>query len=261
MTERTAIDLPHAGISRPVTLIRPSGKTPSGGRPLVVFLPGTGGTAAWADADTNWSAVAERERFVLALPEGLPLDPRKQPKFLTNPPRWNDGSTRPGDRLHTEADDVGFLARLVEELAEDRQRVFVTGFSNGAGMAFRFAAERADLVTAVAPVAGYCWTDSRPTRTVPTLYLVGDTDPLIPLAGGPVRLPWGGSSVMRPTVADTLTRWEQLNGQPARFVLVPGLGHHWPGGKGLLGEKWGGPVGGPMDGTAAVWDFFREAGR
>ena len=124
-------------------------------------------------------------------------------------------------------------------------------------ISIRFAAERADLVTAVAPVAGHCWTDAAPGRPVPTLYVVGDADPLIPLAGGPVRLPWGGPPTVQPSVADTLAKWERLNGEPPRLVVVPGLGHHWPGGTGLLGAKLGGPVGGPLDGTAAVWDFFR----
>ena len=36
--------------------------------PLVVVLHGAGGTAAWADGETGWSAVAAREGFALALP-------------------------------------------------------------------------------------------------------------------------------------------------------------------------------------------------
>jgi polyhydroxybutyrate depolymerase len=262
MADRDELPTDHAGTARRTVLVRPPGRTPPGGWPLVLFLHGTGGTADWADADTGWGEAAERDGFLLALPEGLPPDPAKPPKFLTNPPRWNDGATRPGDRLHTDADDVGYLAAAVGELVgrgeADPGRVFVCGFSNGAGMAFRLAAERAELVAAVAPVAGYCWTDAKPVRPVPTLYVVGDADPLIPLAGGPVRLPWGGPPVTRPAVADTLARWERLNGQPPRTLIVPGLGHHWPGGKGLLGAKLGGPIGGPVDGTAAVWEFFRE---
>ena len=234
---------------RRATVYRPTGPTPAGGWPLVVFLHGTGGTPEWVEADTDWAAAAGRCGFVLALPEGQRPDPAKPPKFLTNPPRWNDRADPAG------ADDVGFLADLVGELAEGA--VFVSGFSNGADMAFRFAAERADLVTAVAPVAGYCWTDVTPSRPVPTFYMVGDADPLLPLAGGPVRLPWG-TTVGRPAVADMLTKWGRLNGRPPRTLVVPGLGHHWPGGRGLMGEKLGGPAGGPVDGTAAVWGFFRE---
>ena len=237
---------------RRATVVRPTGPTPAGGRPLVVFLHGTGGTPEWVEADTDWAAAAGREGFVLALPEGARPHPAKPPKFLTNPPRWNDRADPAG------ADDVAFLADLVGELAGELTGgpAFVSGFSNGAGMAFRFAAERADLVTAVAPVAGYCWTDATPSRPVPTFYMVGDADPLIPLAGGPVRLPWG-TTVVRPAVADMLARWERQNARPSRTLVVPGLGHHWPGGRGLMGEKLGGPAGGP-DGVRLVWAFFAE---
>jgi polyhydroxybutyrate depolymerase len=252
---------PLAVQGRTGLLVRPPGSPPPGGWPVVLFLHGTGGTAAWAAADTGWPAAAERFGFLLALPDGLPPNPAKPPKFLTNPPRWNDGSTRPGDRLHADADDVEFLTAVLDHLVEaegaDLRRAFVCGFSNGAGMAFRLAAERADRVAAVAPVAGYCSATGRASRPVPAFYLVGDADPLVPLAGGPVRLPWGGT-VVRPAVSATLARWAEVSGRPAAAEVVPGLGHHWPGGKGMLGEQLGGPVGGPVDGVGRVWAFFRS---
>lgn len=247
-----------------------------------MFLHGTGGTAAWADDEAGWSATANREGFVLVLPEGLQPDPGKPTKFLTNPPRWNDGSTAPGDRLHTDADDVGFLTAVVDDvlrrMSADSRRVFVSGFSNGAGMAFRFAAERADRIAAVAPVAGHYWVRTKPTRAVPTLYLVGTADPLIPLHGGDVRSPWGGTLTRRPAVAETLQRWAVANGcertawsatadgvrtdvflGPVEFraLFVDGLGHHWPGGRGQLGERIGGAASDRVDATAVIWEFFR----
>ncbi len=249
--------------------------------PVVVFLHGTGGTAAWCDSEVRLVAPALAAGVAVCYPDGVAVNPAREPKFLTNPARWNDGSTRPGDALHTETDDVGFLAALVAELVErgcDPRRVFVAGFSNGAGMAFRFAAERADLVAAVAPVAGYCWTDAVPVRPVPTLYAVGDRDPLIPAAGGPVRLPWGGRTVTRPTVSATLAKWaralscdpEPVAGAlaggvaevtfpgPVPFVAltVAGLGHHWPGGAGQLHPTIGGPQASPFDLNARLLAFF-----
>ena len=142
--------------------------------PVVIFLHGTGGTAEWADTETDWSALARRERFVLVVPEGVPPNPTKAPKFLTNPSRWNDGSTELGQALHTDAADVDFLTAVIQDLIQrglgDPRRVYLTGFSNGAGMTFRFAAERAELVTAIAPVAGYCWVrDPKPARDLGAL--------------------------------------------------------------------------------------------
>lgn len=265
---------------------------PIGSRPVMVVLHGTGGTAAWADDETGWSQFAADRGILVALPDGVPLDPARPPKFLTNPTRWADGSSFvfrppiPGSHVDpgppAEPDDIAFLTAVVADLVArgaDRRRVYLTGFSNGAGMAFRFAAERADLLAAVAPVAGYCWTDAAPARPVPTLYMVGTADPLIPVRGGAVRLPWGGRLVKRPTVAATLEKWAAVNrcGPPVtareaggvredvypgpaemRAVYLDGLGHHWPGGKGQLGVRVGGPVTGVYDGNGLVWEFCRR---
>ena len=227
------------------------------------MLHGAGGSAGFAAEETGWSRVADAEGFAVCYPEGVPVRPEKVPKFLTNPQEWTDGSGRGG------ADDVGFLAAVIDDAARraaiDPRRVYVTGFSNGAGMVFRFAAERPDRVAALAPVAGHCWVaDPRPGRAIPTTYMVGDADPLVPLTGGTARTPWGKAE-NRPAVAETLARWGKGIGQspgsglfPVR--VIPGHGHHWPGGKAMMGERLGGPASGAVDATGEIWRFFREHG-
>lgn len=248
--------LPHGGLDRSYLLHVPPAPGPF---PLVVMLHGAGGSADFAADETGWSGLADREGFAVAYPEGVAVRPEKVPKFLTNPQEWHDGS---GRGRH---DDVGFLLAVLDDLAGviDPGRVYLTGFSNGAGMAFRFAAEHADILAALAPVAGHCWVvDPKPGRPVPTYYMVGDADPLVPLAGGTVRTPWGKVEA-RPAVADTLGRWGKAIGQPPGSELFPvrviaGHGHHWPGGKGLLGERLGGPAATGVDATGEVWEFFRN---
>jgi polyhydroxybutyrate depolymerase len=252
--------------------------------PLVMFLHGAGATAEWADDETGWSLLAEREGFALALPEGLRPDLSSPPKFLTNPPRWNDGSHDVLDS-HLLPDDVAFLTAVIDDIRGrtgiDHSRVFVSGFSNGAGMAFRFAAERADLLAAIAPIAGHCWVAApQPVRPLPTLYLVGSVDPLIPLRGGEVRSPWQHRYVHRPPVADALERWARAMGCESvprreseaagvrvdiypgpvlfRSVTIDGLGHHWPGGKGRLNPRIAGPPSDRVNGTELVWEFFKQ---
>lgn len=224
-----------------------------------MMLHGAGGSAEFAAEESGWSRLADAAGFAVVYPEGVPVKPHKAPKFLTNPQEWNDGSGRGRNN------DVGFLLAVLDDLAgrTDPKRVYVTGFSNGAGMAFRFAAEHADRVAAIAPVAGHCWiADPKPVRPTPTFYLIGDSDPLVPLHGGTARTPWGKIEG-RPAVADTLRRWGQAIGQapgsesfPVR--IIPGHGHHWPGGKALLGERSGGPVATGMDATAEIWEFVRQ---
>jgi len=252
--------------------------------PLVVFLHGTGATAAWGDDESGWSQLAAKAGFVLAVPEALRPDPTSPPKFLTNPQRWNDGSPTAATGM-LKADDVEFLAKVIDDAQTrtgvDPARIFVSGFSNGAAMAFRVAAELSDRIAAVAPVAGYCWLPSpKPARPIPTLYLIGSLDPLVPLRGGEVRSPWQHRYVRRPPVADTLERWAGALGctpmprmesdndgvrmdvypgpVPFRVITIEGLGHHWPGGRGGFNPRIAGPSSDRVHATELVWDFFQQ---
>lgn len=223
------------------------------------MLHGAGGSADLAAEETGWSRLADNEGFAVVYPEGLAVRPERPSKFLTNPQEWNDGSER------GRHEDVGFLDAILDHLQQrfDPSRIFLSGFSNGAGMAFRFAAERAERIAALAPVAGHCWISPKPVRPVPTFYLVGDGDPLVPLHGGTVRTFWGNDE-WRPTVHETLRRWSEAIGHlpgsdffPVK--VLPGHGHHWPGGKVLLGEKLGGPADTSLDATNEIWQFFQRA--
>ena len=254
--------------------------------PTVVMLHGAGGTAAWTLAETGWADKADREGFLLVLPEGLRPDLAKPPHFLDNPSVWNDGSPPlvPAAPL---ADDVGFLDAVLDDVQKsfpvDPRRVYVTGFSNGGGMAFRLGAERAPRYAALAPVAGHCWlADPRPVRPVPTLYLVGSDDPLFPLAGGEIPSPWTGRRIHRPSLADTLRRWAVALGVPpepaatreddgVRTVVyhgphateltahvIRGLGHHWPGGRGQFNPRIAGPASDRLRANDVIWEFFQR---
>jgi polyhydroxybutyrate depolymerase len=250
------IVIPHGGISRSFLLHLPPRPWPL---PLVMMIHGAGGSADFAVEETGWSQLADTEGFAVVYPEGLSARRDKTPKFLTNPQEWNDGSGRRGQ------DDVGFLTAVIGNLGEliDSNRVYVTGFSNGAGMVFRLAAERADRLAAIAPVAGHCWVpDPKPSRPVPTYYLVGDSDPMVPLKGGTARTPWGRVAD-RPSVDETLRRWGTAIGYPPGSELfpvriIPRDGHHWPGGKGLLGERLGGPIARDINATSEIWQFFQR---
>ncbi|HKA05603.1 MAG TPA: PHB depolymerase family esterase [Gemmataceae bacterium] len=250
------VDIPQGGINRSLLLHVPP---QSGPFPLVMMIHGAGGSADFAADETGWSQLADREGFAVVYPEGQATRRDKTPKFLTNPQEWNDGSGR-GDH-----DDVGFLSTLLDRLAEllDPRRVYVTGFSNGAGMAFRLAAERADRFAAIAPVSGHYWVpDQTPSRPVLTYYLVGDSDPLVPPQGGAARTPWGRVPD-RPSVDETLGRWGAAIGYPPRSELfpvqiIPRHGHHWPGGKGLLGVRLGGPMATGVNATLEIWQFFQR---
>jgi polyhydroxybutyrate depolymerase len=268
-----ALTLPVGSHDRRYLLhVPPGGVAP---RPVLLMLHGAGATSSWTRDETGWNTTADREHFVVAYPDGVVPDPARPPDFLANPQVWNAGAG---------PDDVAFLAALLDDLPRrtsiDPRRVYVTGFSNGAAMTFRLAAELSDRIAAVAPVAGYCPTVPPPVRPVPTMYMVGAADPLVPLDGGAVTSPWGGRVESRPPVWEVLRRWAELLGLPpepmavaerdgvtvveygpgVEFValMIAGLGHHWPGGRGRFNRRIAGPPSDRVRANEVIWEFFRR---
>ncbi|MGO9604985.1 MAG: alpha/beta hydrolase family esterase [Candidatus Binataceae bacterium] len=252
--------------------------------PVVMMLHGAGGNGANAERETGWSGEADKEGFIAVYPEAMPGRPDEPSRFLTNPRLWNDGSGR--GRLAPEVDDVGFLAAVIDHLeqsyAADPARIYVTGMSNGASMTFRAGIALANRVAAIAPVAGHLWmTDQQLTAPVPLLFIIGTADPLNPLRGGDIKLPWGNSE-HREAVGKSLAEWRAMLGcaDDARTVLdrngikelqwnkctkggevlyytVEGLGHVWPGGSSRLPERWVGKASNKLDATTVIWAFFK----
>jgi polyhydroxybutyrate depolymerase len=249
--------------------------------PAVLMLHGAGGSAAWAQDETRWNETADKYGFAVAYPNGLPVDPNRPSGFLDNPQVWNAGAG-PGLIVNRGPDDVGYLAALIADLPRHAsvapKRIFVTGFSNGAAMTFRLASERPDLVAAIAPVAGYCPEVHPLIRPVPTLFIVGDADPLVPIHGGEVLSPWSGEMEYRPPLTEALSRWAAANGadeQPLRrdredgirfddystdfrVVTIAKLGHHWPGGRGRLLRRLAGQPSNRVNANELIWGFFRS---
>jgi polyhydroxybutyrate depolymerase len=143
-------------------------------------------------------------------------------------------------------------------------------------MTFRLAVESSEKIAGIAPVAGHYWpAATTPRRPVPTLFLIGDRDPLVPLHGGRIDTPWG-RGVEKPAVGESLRRWSERLGGPKeptevrdddgvtveRFGdwleawTVAGLGHHWPGGRGELNPRIAGPPSDRVNATEVIWQFF-----
>jgi polyhydroxybutyrate depolymerase len=259
--------------------------------PAVIMLHGGGGTGRSAALETGWCDLADRASFLAVFPNALARNPAEPSSFPGNPQLWNDGSHRfHGSR--EAPDDIGFLAALLDDLqarfAVDPQRVFVTGFSNGASMAFRAGAELSERIAAVAPVAGTCWLDNIDLRRPVSLcYITGTEDALNPIEGGLTKLVFEGGEHVRsrpkPPVRDSIRKWIEAIGcpedaatiseidgvrtevfEPARggakvvYVAVEGLGHNWAGGRSLLPESIAGKRSDKLRATDLIWDFFRQ---
>ena len=81
-----------------------------------------------------------------------------------------------------------FLTHVEETTCVDQNRVFVTGYSNGAFMSSAIACEYSARVAAVAPVAGLqAMSPCKMTRPVPVVAFHGTGDPVVHYNGTPSK--------------------------------------------------------------------------
>jgi polyhydroxybutyrate depolymerase len=252
--------------------------------PLLIVLHGGGGTGQGMVKLTGFNAVADRESLIIVYPDGFEK-------------HWNDGRGVQWQAQIENVDDVGFISALIDHLSDelniDAKRVYVTGISNGGMMSHRLGCELSQKITAIAPVASNIpvnmasiWAPSRP---VSVLIINGTEDPLVPWAGGEIRLGRNTFGIVL-SVSDTVKFWvgkdqcspsptiTQLsdkdpsdgttvrkevyggceNGAEVVLYAVEGGGHTWPGGLQYLPESIIGRTSRDFDASEVIWQFFKE---
>jgi polyhydroxybutyrate depolymerase len=248
----------------------------SAGAALVVALHGGGGNAANLERTVGLNALAEREGFLVAYPNG---SGRLDEVLLT----WNAGNCC-GFALDQAVDDVGFLRALVDELQTafpvDRRRIFATGMSNGGMMSYRLACEAADVFAAVAPVAGALNVeDCEPSQPVSLLAIHGTADQHVAFEGGPPTVKADPHARVDRSVHYAMTFWAARNGcglEPAasrsgnvmhevypdcspglgvELLAIEGGGHAWPGATRFSPQ--GDEPYPDLDASLAIWEFFQ----
>ncbi|MEZ4321658.1 MAG: PHB depolymerase family esterase [Myxococcota bacterium] len=236
---------------RPLSMHVPStdADTPT---PLVLNLHGGGGSGASQEIESEMTPFAEEHGFIVVYPTAG--------KAADGKHRWNSGPRTTEGRQST-ADDVAYLKAVIDEMerlyAIDTARIYVTGLSNGAQMAYRFACEAEDRVAATAPVAGAmvigsCTLD----QPMPMLLIHGTADAFVPYEGGPSDPALGEAGVdedQRP-IPETAALWAELDGcastpevtfqqgeatcqtwrpcsggAEVQLCTIDGGGHNWPG--------------------------------
>lgn len=253
------------GQERPYRVFVPPTLDRSRPAPLVLVLHGGASGVDDMVRTTGFDREALAGEFIVAYPEGTQR-------------AWNAGKCC-GSAPRRNPDDVGFLVQVLDRLEADyrvdRSRVFVTGVSNGAMMAYRLACERADRVRAVGVVAGSVMVDDcQPSRAVSVLEIHGTEDTLIPYLGGKPAAPEAEAAPPYTATPAMMQRWAEVNGCPAAapsskvdglvttdewtgcrngsavsLITVQGGGHVWFT-SGL------GPANGAVDATGAIWRFF-----
>ncbi|MDX6743666.1 alpha/beta hydrolase family esterase [Actinocorallia sp. A-T 12471] len=170
-THRERIDVDGPGWREYQLRVPPKAEGPL---PLVVAVHGGASTADRFQQESGFDRVADDHGVLVAYPDGFALS-------------WNAGACC-GPAKAAKIDDVGFLTQLIEHLidvgAADPDKVFVAGFSNGGGMAYRLACEGPGRVKGIGVVSASLVIDCAPKHPVSAMIAHGRKDTSVPYDGG-----------------------------------------------------------------------------
>lgn len=247
-------------------------------KPVILLLHPAASNARTVWTQTSLPKLARERSIILAAPDGL--------NGTWNTYYWQKVGP----------DDLGFLIKVIQDALTrhggDPDRVYVTGMSAGAGMAFALAWEHGDLLAAIAPVANNLGREQmnqkwKPKAPIPLLHIMGTADQSIPYNGGNV---FNNPSLWPVSSAEeTLSYWAKANragppgpvekladkdqqdgttvertvrpalpgGAEAVHYRIVGGGHTWPNGpRSVIGEALLGKTNRDIDSGEVIVEFF-----
>lgn len=248
--------------------------------PVIIALHGYTSFPRLLEFHSGLSTLADEKSVFVAYPNGTNT-------FLRRNRSWNAGVCC-NPAIRKGVDDVSFIIAVIEDLAAsqpiDPNQIFITGYSNGAIMAHRFAAEKPELITAHASVAGAISGTVnldqqdykiQPTKPVPTLLIHGQEDSTVPFNGGLTT----SNDARFSAFADTTQAWSSVNtcsNNPAsvsisesdsmitaqydcelaelKTIIVKQAKHEWPGWRiTAVTQPFAKPT---VSATSLIWEFF-----
>lgn len=157
--------------------------------------------------------LAEKEKFILVFPQGLER-------------RWEIFAKKNRDVAFFDA----LHTKIEREYDVDRNRIYVTGMSNGGYFSNLLAAQRSDVIAAIAPHSGgpglLTLSGVRSERKYPVLVIHGTLDNIVPPAEG----------------RNTRDLYKD-EGHEVELIEIRGLRHFW-------GTYHGA--------NAKIWEFFKN---
>jgi poly(3-hydroxybutyrate) depolymerase len=219
--QTSTVNMQFGGKSRSYILHLPAGGAMK--PPLMIILHGFGMTAADQQNSVKMDGIADREKFIVAYPNAIDKN-------------WDQA----GDS------DWKFILAVLDSIDAkhpiDKSRVYLAGFSQGAGMAHAGGCRYADRFAAVAPVSGNIPADCKPARAIPLFLTFGTKDIATPQKFMQSASTWAAldgcaatPTVIRPYPATNpnslVTRivWKGCrNGTEVIADSVSGGPHEWP---------------------------------
>jgi polyhydroxybutyrate depolymerase len=285
-TYKNTMEIRAMGVRRTYLVHIPADYDPEVRLPLVVVIHGAFDTAGGMERVSGFSDLADREKFIVMYPNGMGI--------LGFFQHWNAGHCC-GKAAADKIDDVGFVAAAIEEVCArlqiDSDRIYMIGFSNGGMLAYRFAAERGEMLAAVAPLAASIggkpsddspeWHIPEPAGPLSVISMHGLADDDIPYGGG-TSLHRGGTRTFWP-VEKSVEFWTRNNGCNPKaattylnkgrvqvkswgvcrddtevvLYLIENWGHVWPGLSFTADLAQDDPLKN-FDAAEIIWDFFKS---
>lgn len=251
----------------------PPGKGPF---PVVLNLHGGGSDPKIIAVQSGMNANADRNHYAVVYPCGT----GGAGKYT-----WNAGLCC-GFAMQNRVDDVGFIGRVLDDLPThfpvDQSRIYVTGMSNGAMMAYRLAVESPQRFAATGAVSTTMGMNvSLPHAPMPIIEIHGLKDPNAPFDGGvgPNAQPQPGGPPVHHAVMNTVAQWGPIDGYDVSkptikkggtytesifvgskatfdlYALTNG-GHTWPGGLDVTPNAGTGELIKSFNACEIQWQFF-----
>ena len=254
-------------INREFYIVNPSNLNSDNQLPLLISLHGG---ADYADANMQYTGfldIINEKGFVAIFPQGTVAAGKGDTG-------WYAG----GDCTNLEVCDLSFIERLIdysiEDLNIDENRVYVSGFSNGAFMVYTLACFLSNKVAAFAPVSGSMSPDDyqicNPQRPIPVIHIHGTSDDSIPIQGNdyvtPLQQVSSYLSSLNNCSQNSIINGEDTNddgyawyseissncnqGVIVNFTFLENFGHSWPS------TEAGKGGGADIDGASFIWEFL-----
>ncbi|WP_437678151.1 alpha/beta hydrolase family esterase [Sorangium sp. So ce131] len=203
------------GGDRPVDLFVPSSYEEGTPTPLVILLHGYTASGSVQEAYFMLQPLAEERGFLYAHPDGT--------TDTDGNTFWN-ATDACCNFLGSEVDDSAYLRSVVEDIQArytvDPKRIFFVGHSNGGFMSYRMACDHADLIAAVASLAGATFADPAdctPSEPVAALQIHGTADETVNYLGATIV------DAAYPGALETAQQWAEFGGCDADPTEGPTL--------------------------------------
>jgi len=236
LAQGTVMEFTVDGVKREALVFTPPPNIRGIKYPLVFAWHGHGGnmqgTSQLMHLQTVWPGA------IVVYPQGLnspsPVDPQG------NKPGWQVEANQaaPVGNRDLKFFDV-MLAKLHQKFSIDDERIYTTGFSNGAVVSYLLWAERSNVIAAIGEVAGRLWDTEHLTQPRAVLAIAGRLDTTDPFTlqqqtietarqadnatgpGQPCPLPNGAAQ------GTQCTRYPSTTQTPVKTLIHPGA-HVYP---------------------------------